>query len=138
MCDRGSLEWLLSFTEPNGECLEWTRCLNTDGYPRRGCGNNHNIKVHREVFELCNDFLPEVVRHSCDNPKCINPKHLLAGNPMLNMVDRQKRGRTHNFVSEDEVSRVKNHLNSGLTQREVAEMLGVKLKRIQYIVQRRT
>lgn len=42
----GSLEWLLSFTEPNGECLEWTRCFNTDGYPRRGVKGNSNIKVH--------------------------------------------------------------------------------------------
>lgn len=89
------LNVILSHTTANGDCLEWTRCLNTDGYPRAVFDNNFNGKVHRVVYELTSgeNITGKVVRHSCDNPKCLNPKHLLIGTPTDNMLDRDKRDR---------------------------------------------
>ena len=34
-----------------------------------------------------------VVRHTCDNPRCINPQHLLIGTQQDNVADRKERGR---------------------------------------------
>lgn len=35
----------------------------------------------------------KVIRHTCDNPVCINPEHLISGTPAQNMEDRDLRGR---------------------------------------------
>jgi hypothetical protein len=35
-----------------------------------------------------------MVRHSCDNPPCCNPSHLLEGTQLDNMGDAASRGRT--------------------------------------------
>jgi len=60
-----------------------------------GIKGNSNIKVHRLVFELHNnvDATGLIVRHRCDNPKCINPEHLLIGTVADNVLDMDLRGR---------------------------------------------
>ena len=89
------LNKFLSYTKPVNDCLVWTRCLNTDGYPRAVVDGCNNTKVHRVVYELYNnvDATGKVIRHTCDNPQCINPKHLLIGTHKDNMQDRELRGR---------------------------------------------
>lgn len=37
-----------------------------------------------------------VIRHTCDNPRCINPKHLLIGTQADNIRDMDTRGRRRN------------------------------------------
>lgn len=132
-----TLEEILSYTIPSGDCLEWTRCFNTDGYPRAGRKGNHNLKVHRVVFELTNGYLPEVVRHSCDNTKCLNPDHLLPGTPTLNMVDRGERGRTSNHVSKSDIEAVKRLRAEGMTYKNISIQLKIAPKRVEYIVTRK-
>lgn len=48
---------------------------------------------HRRVHYEATGELPEVVRHTCDNPRCINPEHLIGGTQVDNMQDCVKRGR---------------------------------------------
>lgn len=48
---------------------------------------------HRKVhFEATGEW-PEVVRHTCDNPRCINPAHLVGGTQKDNVADMYSRGR---------------------------------------------
>lgn len=59
-------------------------------------------RAHRVSFELHKRKLRpgEHVLHKCDNPLCVNPKHLIAGDQLSNMIDkvakgRQNRGESH-------------------------------------------
>lgn len=51
-------------------------------------------KAHRAVFFIVYGYWPSVVRHSCDNPVCCNPRHLLAGSTQDNVNDRVARKRS--------------------------------------------
>lgn len=129
-----SIENYLNHTSPNGDCLEWTRCLNSDGYPRAGRKGDSNIKVHREVFFLVNGFYPDVVRHSCDNRKCINPDHLLGGDNLDNIQDRVDRGRTNGHIPQETkgvVIDMRKHKNS---YRTIADATGLTVRQIDNIL----
>lgn len=114
-----------------GDCWIWTGCVNSDGYPRLCLRNkdgswNRNIKGHRYVYEQTKGEIPEgyVIRHTCDNILCLNPDHLLSGTMTDNMKDRQDRGRTSNFISEEINKGIKSLREIGLSQKTVAKIFG--------------
>lgn len=57
------------------------------------CGTKYSSTKHRKVHYEATGELPEVVRHKCDNPRCINPEHLEGGTHTDNMRDCKERGR---------------------------------------------
>ena len=66
----------LTFTK-NGECWE---CVSHHTNNSGHCQferNGKSILVHRYVYEHTKGKIPDglLVRHTCDNPKCINPDH---------------------------------------------------------------
>lgn len=128
-------KWLDYTTNING-CLIWTRCLASDGYPRASLNGNTNIKVHREVFNDIYGYYPEVVRHTCDNPSCINPEHLVAGTQRDNIKDRGLRKRTHNHVADTDEANCKALRMQGLSYKEIGATLDIKTKRVEYILTR--
>lgn len=67
---------------------------NPDGYIRLW-RNKKTIKLHRQVYEENNGPIPNgmVVMHTCDNPPCINPEHLVLGTQRKNMEDAINKGR---------------------------------------------
>ena len=128
-----NLETILKYTEPVGDCLEWVRCYNFDGYPRANIDGNVNIKVHRVVWELHNNDSAQglVVRHTCDNPKCINPKHLVIGTAQDNVKDRDTRNRTHRKITPKIINAVKVLLrNKELKQKDIATLLNIDVRRV--------
>lgn len=56
-------------------------------------GRKRPTTKHRRVHYEATGEWPEVVRHTCDNPRCINPAHLLSGTYVDNMRDCTERGR---------------------------------------------
>lgn len=74
------------------ECWPWKRSCDTSGYGQVGVAG-HRQMVSRMIFLLNNGWLPPVVMHSCDNPPCCNPAHLLAGTKALNNADKMQKGR---------------------------------------------
>ena len=135
------LNEILKHTINAGNCLIWTRCVNTDGYPRALIDGNANTKVHRVVFELAHGPLAigEVVRHTCDNPLCINPKHLLKGMPADNSRDRDLRERHGaSKVTREQVRMIRDLWDSNnYRQRELARVFGLDHRTVSSLVNRK-
>ena len=74
-------------------CWEWTGGKSY-GYGQLGWSENGEkirILTHRISKALHHGPVPArtLVRHSCDNPGCVNPDHLLLGTHVDNMADRK-------------------------------------------------
>lgn len=137
-----SIEWMLSHTKPAGECLEWQRALNTDGYPRLAVDGDFNVKGHRLMYSLCNpgeDIEGRVIRHTCDNTKCINPEHLLSGTAYENTLDRDLRGRMRRTLSDDQVRDIRDlYFEGWQTKSELSRLYNISLSNVVALVSYRT
>lgn len=76
------------------DCWPWTGNIHAGGYGRFIIGNRA-IYAHRYAYRLWVAPLREgmEVMHTCDNPPCVNPKHLVQGTHADNMHDRDEKGR---------------------------------------------
>lgn len=75
-------------------CVEHTGHRNEDGYGTVWYKGKH-WKAHRLAWTLEVGSIPDglFVLHLCDNPACINVKHLVLGTHGDNMADRNAKGR---------------------------------------------
>lgn len=79
-------------------CIEHTLARDRQGYARTSL-NGQLTGLHRKVYcqtrsVTLADIADLVVRHTCDNPSCIEPTHLLLGTRGDNNRDRAERGRS--------------------------------------------
>lgn len=77
-----------------GKCWEWIGGLDTHGYGQF-CLNEKTILVHKLSWIIVHGEIPDRlwVLHKCDNPKCVNPEHLVLGTAKDNAQDRERKGR---------------------------------------------
>lgn len=102
---RGTLQERFSAKFKRGEaneCWEWNGAI-SKGYGSIGEGGQHGkiLKAHVVAWELHhNQIVPDkmCVRHTCDNPSCVNPAHLVIGTHQQNMRDMTERGRHGNLI----------------------------------------
>lgn len=68
---------------------------NEKQYPLIRRGQGKRVPISRVVYAEKDATLrdSEVVRHTCDNRRCINPEHLVKGTTLDNMRDKVERGR---------------------------------------------
>src|SRR5690606_41243895 len=78
-----------------------------------------NVVMHRLVYADNNGtslttIANKVIRHTCDNKRCINPEHLVLGTQADNMADkvsrnRQAKGETHGMskLTNEQVKYIK-------------------------------
>ncbi|UGL62986.1 hypothetical protein [Xanthomonas phage R3-22-T1] len=112
------------------ECIEHQGYLMPNGYGQV----NRDSKVwlaHRWAAHVAHGPCPEgqVVRHTCDNRKCVNPEHLIYGTQGDNLIDRRERHRYRKLTRED----VEHIRATPGTLKSVAELYGVSLQMIHNI-----
>lgn len=89
-----------SYKDEKTGCFVYTGCTNDNGYGIIAY-NKRQWLVHRLVFkEVMFKELPAVVRHSCDNPPCWNPEHLIGGTCLDNIVDKITRNRHNKGIDQ--------------------------------------
>ena len=97
--------------EKTDGCWKWLGSKDKDGYGRfKGevAGVTYT-KAHRFSHSLHTGEIIQrgmLVMHTCDNPECSNPDHLLVGTPLANMQDKATKGRS-NYSTGEKSSRAK-------------------------------
>lgn len=87
-------------------CWLWVGEANNKGYGRFAIyrkDRRFRLLAHRVAFYLATGASPvgSVLRHSCDNPPCCNPSHLMPGTQAENMRDAALRGRVDRTGLDD-------------------------------------
>lgn len=81
-------------------CWKWKKIT------RRGYGLISHKGVYQSAHRLSYTIFKGainkglVVRHTCDQPACVNPDHLILGTMKDNAVDRETRGRGRSLYGE--------------------------------------
>ena len=134
-----------------------SNCWNWTAGKSRGYGyiniDGKNIQAHRFSWEYYNGKIPETsgyhgtcVLHHCDNPSCVNPKHLFLGSQRKNMDDmltkcRQAKGDKISLskLTEVDVKEIRDHFDCGVfTQQEIADYYSVAVSTINKVINYKT
>ena len=105
--------------------------LRTAGCFQSGYGAfNTGVKTttaYRYSYELHKEKIPDglLVRHTCDNRKCVNPEHLILGTNTDNMRDKRERNTKVIKLNPDSVREIRIMRGFGFTNMEIAKMYGV-------------
>ncbi len=101
------------------DCWKWLGYTSGSGYGQIGVEGKTKYATH-VLFYLRHGHWPPRLRlicHHCDNPICLNPKHLYLGTYKSNVRDMMQRRRNHYVTFKGE-----QHSNAKLTEREVREI----------------
>jgi hypothetical protein len=116
--------------EKSDGCWTWKAWKDKAGYGKIQVGKTYFL-AHRFSFMLHGGTFPEGktdVLHSCDNPSCVNPAHLRAGNDEDNSLDKILRGRIASGsrsgarTHPEKWKRGEDHRCSKLDERKVREI----------------
>ncbi len=137
--------WTRVVKGSDSECWLWTKSHDRYGYGKfqfRHFGKKMCIKSHRTAYMLTHDTYinpKQFVCHTCDNPGCNNPMHLILGDAASNMVDcvargRSARGSRHpkSKLTESQVVEIRTRVSNGETLSSLAREFGVRHSTIIY------
>lgn len=98
-------------------CWDWQGAIKPSGYGQitvgsRTDGSRKNVTAHRAAYEAFNGRIGSAwVLHRCDNPRCINPRHLYLGDRRQNTKDAIDRDRYPSTVGErNGNAKIKEHM----------------------------
>lgn len=86
-------------------------------------------RIYRHIYRLYKGEIPKgfVIRHTCDNKKCINPSHLLIGTHKDNVLDRVMRNRSAKGVKNGRSKLKENEVLSILKDNTTPKMKLAKI-----------
>lgn len=101
--------------------------------------NGNRVHIHRHIYEECFGEIEDglVVRHTCDNGKCVNPEHLMLGTQRDNiqdMIDRDRNSFYKNTKLDiEKVREIKVRLKNGEHPKDICLDYGVSKQTISLI-----
>jgi hypothetical protein len=130
-------ERFLQYVNKTETCWLWTGYIRSDGYANFRPTSATTQLAHRVAYKLWNGDIPKkkLVRHKCDNPKCVNPNHLELGTQQDNMNDMVERGRYRNGIgmlnnnvklTDYDIKEFRVFLELGLLQKDIEIHYNVK------------
>lgn len=145
----------VALTANDDKCWEWQRSTDKDGYGQFYLMDDtgwHRQLSHRGSWEMINGEIPKglCVLHKCDNPKCVNPKHLFLGTKLDNTLDMIAKGRgyipspkgernSHCVLTELQVIEIRKRFAQGdVSYKTLAEEMNVNPNTIGNVIRRST
>jgi HNH endonuclease len=84
------------------DCWEWQLSKDQYGYGQLNKERGERLAHRYSYRAFKGEISPgKVVRHTCDNPVCCNPKHLILGWQADNLKDSRDKGRAYSLTNED-------------------------------------
>lgn len=129
-------------------CWIWNGHLDRDGYGQANSRLGTLSKAHRLAFHIFKGSITcDVVRHTCDNPPCCNPDHLIQGSFRDNLNDAVERGRidlkaksdhanTYTRIPQATVDKVLELAKKGELRRIIAQQFGISRQTVDNIINR--
>ena len=127
-------------------CWPWTGTIDREGYGRITVSGSR-VQAHRVSWAIVHGPIPDglVIRHSCDNPNCVNPAHLASGTQFQNIRDRVSRCRSakreahgRSKLNCDQVIQIRQMERLGAGATTLARKFNVARGTIHAIIRQRT
>jgi hypothetical protein len=127
--------WLL--VDKTDSCWNWLGRLDKDGYgwwwfdDKNVRAHKHSMKLHGKEIKL-----PLISRHLCNNPKCVNPDHIVAGTQKENIKDQLDAGTFAKLKYDKElIDEIKlAYSKRGVSTRALSALYGVSKSQIHLYV----
>ena len=118
-------------------CFIWTRAIDCDGYGIYSFSRKYpTYKAHRFSAMIHGlDMSGDVMRHTCNNPSCVNPAHLQTGSFKVNSLDMVKAKRAPVKISDEDVLVIRNEWATGsISQKTLSKRYRVSEEQIRRII----
>jgi hypothetical protein len=130
----------------DNDCIIYTGTIKKNGYGSISFKNKEYL-AHRKSYEFYYGKISKNIHvcHHCDNPPCINPKHLFLGTAKDNINDCIKKNRNSSppiargsksnlsKLCERDVLEIKEKLKKGEAGNKIAKQYGVTRQNIYFI-----
>ena len=133
-----------AFVDRSGDCWEWIGGKAGRGYGVFYVGKMDGRKVqdyaHRVAWTMEHGEIPAgaEICHHCDNPACVNPRHLFVGTHLDNMRDMAAKGRWRNQstrLTRSDADAIRRLYATGqYTQQQIADRYGINFRHVSNIV----
>lgn len=138
----------VAITADDNQCWLWLAGRNNKGYGN-AYWDGKAQKAHRMAWMFPNYVIPSEMKicHSCDNPQCVNPRHLFLGTQQENVDDMRQKGRENKAKGElahthkltgGQVKEIRmRYALGGITQKQLAREYGIAKQNIWLIIQKK-
>lgn len=127
-------------------CWEFQGFRNKEGYGRMGW-RGKQWSAHRLSYVIFNGSIQDTmqIQHICNNPGCVNPKHLKEGNPSQNSAymlacRRQIKGEKCHFAKlrKSDINEIRIMRMNGVSYNDIAKKYNVNITTVESVIYGKT